>query len=47
MTVFVGAIVLLMRSICLQLPKGRKRTLGMFSYTDDATADTPGIVKKA
>jgi hypothetical protein len=46
LAVFVAVIVLLMRSISRPLPKGRKRTLGLFSYSDDAHGATPGSVKK-
>ncbi len=40
LTVFVGAIVLLMRSISRPVAPGARRSLGLFSYSEMDMTDT-------
>lgn len=47
LTAFVGGIVLLMHSISRVVGKDEKRTLGFFSYAEDANTDALGSDKKS
>ncbi len=47
LTVFVGAIVLLMHTLSSPAKSGDKRILGLFAYTEDASAAAEVNVKKA